>query len=285
MRTMTKLTQLIIYLAFTASFTTAGQNLTAVSRDGTKIAYSVSGKGEPTLVFIHGWSCNQSVWKKQVPYFEKNYRVVTMDLAGHGASGQERTVYTMEAFGEDVAAVVRAVGTKQAIVMGHSMGGAVIVEAAEMMPEEIKAIVGIDTLHDFEEVLTAEQKEEFLKPFKEDFKKHTDAFVRGMFVEGTDPNLMDEVAGMMSGASPRVGISALDEMFKRSYAANPPKIHVPVWCLNADLWPTKSEVNRKYVPEFNLRIMPGVGHFLMLEKPEEFNQQLNGIVEEIAKRK
>jgi pimeloyl-ACP methyl ester carboxylesterase len=74
-------------------------------------------------------------------------------------------------------------------------------------------------------------------------------------------------------------------MFKRSYAANPPKIHVPVWCLNADLWPTKSEVNRKYVPEFNLRIMPGVGHFLMLEKPEEFNQQLNGIVEEIAKRK
>jgi pimeloyl-ACP methyl ester carboxylesterase len=284
MRTITKLTQLVIYLAFMAPITTAGQNLTAVSRDGTKIAYSVSGKGEPTLVFIHGWSCNQSVWKKQVPYFEKNYRVVTMDLAGHGASGQERAVYTMEAFGEDAAAVVRAVGTKQAIVMGHSMGGAVIVEAAEMMPEEIAAIVGIDTLHDFEEVLTAEQKEEFLKPFKEDFKKHTDSFVRGMFVEGTDPNLMDEVAGMMSGASPRVGISALDEMFKRSYVTNPPKIKMPVWCLNADLWPTKLEVNRKFVPEFNLRIMPGVGHFLMLEKPEEFNKQLDQIIQEITKR-
>jgi pimeloyl-ACP methyl ester carboxylesterase len=90
-------------------------------------------------VFIHGWSCNQSVWKKQVPYFEKNYRVVTMDLAGHGASGQERAVYTMEAFGEDAAAVVRAVGTKQAFVMSFE-GGAVIVEAAKMIRRRLRQL-------------------------------------------------------------------------------------------------------------------------------------------------
>jgi pimeloyl-ACP methyl ester carboxylesterase len=59
---------------------------------------------------------------------------------------------------------------------------------------------------------------------------------------------------------------------------------MPVWCLNADLGPTKREGNRKFVPEFNLRIMPGVGHFLMLEKPEEFNKQLDQIIQEITKR-
>lgn len=253
----------------------------AISKDGTPIAFSVYGQGEPALVFIHGWSCNQSVWKEQIPYFEKKYRVVTLDLAGHGASGKERTVYSMKAFGEDVAAVVRKIGAPKVILIGHSMGGAVIIEAAELMPDNVIALIGIDTLQDFEEVLTAEAREEFLKPFRKDFRKKTDSFVRSMFVPGSDPKLMDEVAGMMSGASPEVGVSALDEMFKRSYLADPPKIKAPVWCLNADLWPTKAEVNRKYVPEFNLRVMPGAGHFLMLEKPDEFNRRLDEVVKEI----
>lgn len=254
---------------------------TAISKDGVPVSYSVYGQGGPVLVFVHGWSCNRSVWKKQVPYFEKKYRVVTLDLAGHGASGQARDVYTLEAFGEDVAAVVRAINASKAILIGHSMGGAVIIETAEIMPDNVSALIGIDTLQDFEEVLPPEQIEAFIKPFKEDFKKATDPFVRSMFVKGSDPKLIEEVVGMMSSASPKVGISAMEQMLKTSYIADPPKIKAPVWCLNSDLWPTKPEINRKYLPEFNLRIMPGVGHFLMLEAPEEFNEQLEEIIKKI----
>ncbi len=72
---------------------------------------------------------------------------------------------------------------------------------------------------------------------------------------------------------------------KTSYVANPPKINVPVWCLNSELWLTKPEINRKYVPEFNLCLMPGVGHFLMLESPDKFNRELEDIIEEIIKKK
>ena len=87
---------------------------------------------------------------------------------------------------------------------------------------------------------------------------------------------------MFSTSNPDMSISALEEMFSRSYIVRPPRVSAPVWALNADLWPTKPEVNRKYVPEFNLRIMPGVGHFLMLEKPDEFNRQLDDIIKEIV---
>lgn len=253
-----------------------------LSKDGVQISYSVYGEGEPVLVFVHGWCSNRSVWEKQVPYFQENYRVVTLDLAGHGASGKERSVYSLEAFGQDVAAVVRKIEAENVILIGHSMGGPVVMAAAEIIPDRVIAVVGIDTLQDFDEHYSAAQVEEIVRPFKEDFKKALDPFLRSMFVQGTDPKLIDEIFAMMSGASAQVGISALEEMFGASYIDNPPQIDVPVWALNADLWPTKPEVNRKYVPEFNLRIMPGLGHFLMMESPDAFNQELESIIKQIV---
>ena len=58
----------------------------ALSKDGTPISYEVHGAGDPTLVFVHGWSCDARYWREQVPYFSKKYRVITVDLAGHGHS-------------------------------------------------------------------------------------------------------------------------------------------------------------------------------------------------------
>lgn len=278
--------QVVIFLSVlvTFIFPLYAENRIAISKDGVPIAYSVYGKGEPTLVFIHGWSCNQSFWKNQVPYFEKKYRVVTMDMAGHGASGKERKVYSIEAFAEDVAAVVQAIKARKIILIGHSMAGAVIIKTAEILSKSVIALVGIDTMQDFEEEFTPQQAEEFVKPFKVDFKKTTDGFVRNMFPKNADPKLIDEISGIMAGASPAVGISAMEEMLKISYKKNPPKVFVPIWCLNAELWPTKPDVNRQFVPEFNLRIMPGVGHFLMLESPKTFNRELDDIIKNIIKR-
>ncbi|MGD9159180.1 MAG: alpha/beta hydrolase [Desulfobacteraceae bacterium] len=82
------------------------------------------------MAFVHGWSYDSRYWQNQVPVFSKKYRVVVVDLAGHGHSGMSRINYRMSYFGEDVKAVTEAVGSKQVILIGHSMGGAVIVEAA-----------------------------------------------------------------------------------------------------------------------------------------------------------
>jgi len=83
----------------------------AFSKDGTPISYEVFGKGEPTLVFVHGWSCDARYWSAQVPVFSKKFRVIVLDLAGHGHSGMSRTKYTMSSFGEDVRAVTESTGS------------------------------------------------------------------------------------------------------------------------------------------------------------------------------
>lgn len=118
----------------------------AFSEDGTPISWEAHGEGEPALLFVHGWSCDARYWKKQVRVFSKTRRVITMDLAGHGHSGMDREKYTMASFGEDVRAVVEASGTKQVVLIGHSMGGSVIAEAAAVMPEQVIGLIGVDTL-------------------------------------------------------------------------------------------------------------------------------------------
>jgi len=78
--------------------------------DGVPIHYSVTGKGEPALVFIHCWTCNRTFWENQVAEFSKTYRVVTIDLPGHGESGQGRKTWSVESFGDDVKTVVTKIG-------------------------------------------------------------------------------------------------------------------------------------------------------------------------------
>lgn len=271
-------------LLITVSAVCSAKEGVAVSKDGTRISFSIYGKGEPVLIFVHGWCCDRSFWKKQIPYFKKKYHVIAVDLAGHGRSGHERTVYSMKDFGEDIAAVVRRIGADKVILIGHSMGGPVIVEASQIIPDNVIGLVGIDTLRNFETVYTQEQIDDYTNPLKEDFKKNAGAFIRTMFVKGTNPKFADKIVKKMTRESPEIALSAMEEMLKLSYVNNPLNIKVPVRCLNSDLWPTNSEVNRKYAPDFDVRIMPGTGHFLMLEKPAEFNKQLDDIIQDILKK-
>ena len=115
--------------------------------------------GDLTLLFVHGWSCDRSYWREQVPLFSNGFHVVLVDLAGHGESGLGRECYTMRAFAEDLVAVVDAIDAQQVILIGHSMGGGVIAEAARLLPNRVIGLIGIDTLQDVSYSMTSEELE------------------------------------------------------------------------------------------------------------------------------
>jgi pimeloyl-ACP methyl ester carboxylesterase len=259
----------------------AAEERVVYSKDEVPITYSVYGAGDPVLVFVHGWSGDRSVWQKQIPYFEKKYTVVALDLAGHGTSGKQRKEYTQQAFGEDISAVVRAMNKRKVILIGHSMSGTAIIEAYQISGRSVVGLIAVDTLENIEYVPTPEEIAAMLQPIKDDFAKGAEAFVRSMFVKDTDPKLIDEVVAKVTHADPVIAVNTLENYFKSSVLPLAAGINVPLWCLNADLWPTNPEVNSKHVKSFNLRVMPGCGHFLMLEKPDEFNGQLDDIIKQI----
>ena len=118
------------------------QSPITLSADGVPIQYDVQGSGAPALVFVHSWCCNRHYWDQQVPHFAPRYTVVRLDLAGHGASGRDRTAWTMAAFGQDVVAVVEHLKLAQVVLIGHAMSGGVIVEAARRLPTTVIGEIG-----------------------------------------------------------------------------------------------------------------------------------------------
>ena len=245
------------------------------SEDGLMIYYDVRETGDKTLLFIHGWCCDRSYWDAQVEEFAKSYRVVTIDLGGHGQSGLERETWTMPAFGADVAAVVEKLDLSNVIMVGHSMGGMVVIEAARRLPGRVVALVGVDTFQDFSRSLTQEQINGFLAAFQADFAGTTDQFVRGMFSEGSDSALVEQIATDMAAAPPEVGLSAIGEFLGHDYRSALAEVRLPIRTINCDMYPTDVEGNRAIAESFEVRLMPGTGHFLHMEDPVTFNRLLS----------
>jgi pimeloyl-ACP methyl ester carboxylesterase len=253
---------------------------TAVSADGVPIHYLAAGNGPTALVFVHGWSCNASNWKEQMTAFASRYRVVAVDLAGHGGSGRGRKAWTIPAFGEDVRAVADALGLKRIVIVGHSMGGTVMLEAARRLGDRVVLLVGADTLHDIGKEVAKEQVAGFVGGMEKDFKGFTTRFVRSMFAPDADPALVERVATEMASASPEVAIPAFRELWSYDAKTVCRTLDVPIVCINADKYPTKVEENRRYAKDFAVVLMKGAGHFVQLERPAEFNRLLDQVLTE-----
>jgi len=248
---------------------------TTPSADRVEIHYEVVGSGETALVFVHGWSGDRHVWDGQLAAFAQAYRVVTLDLAGHGESGRGREAWTIAAFGEDVAAVIRRLGLKRVVLVGHSMGGDVILEAARRLPGLVKALVPVDTLHDVESKQTPAEVDAFLAPFAADYKAAAANFVHEfMFVPSSDPKLVERIVTQAQNAPPEIAIAALRSAFSYDAAPALGAVKVPIHAINSDKFPTNVEGNRRHASQYAVTLMKGVGHFPMLERSEEFNRVL-----------
>jgi pimeloyl-ACP methyl ester carboxylesterase len=251
------------------------------SADGVPVAYEARGAGSPALVFVHGWSCDRSYWEGQLEPFSRDFRVVAVDLAGHGESGLGREAWTIEAFGRDVAAVVEALGLERTILIGHSMGGDAIVEAARRLPGRVDGLVWIDAYKRLGTQRTPEQLEAIMAPLRADFEKGARTFVRGMFPSGADPPLVERVVADMSAAPPAVALGAAQSALTHDPTAALMQLNLPVVAINPDDAPTDLESMERH--GVRVVLMSGVGHFLMMENPAGLNALLRGAIEELIR--
>ncbi len=182
-----------------------------LSADGVHIEYHVYGSGSPAVVLVHGWSCDGNYWKEQIDTLKSKYTTIVVDLAGHGASGANRSEWTMGNFGEDVAAVVRRVQNPKVILIGHSMGAPVALEAARRIGDQVIGIVAVDSLKTVgQPVMPEGQIEKALKPFRDDFIGHTREFVTNeLFTADADPKFVQKVAYDMSLSPPVLAVASM----------------------------------------------------------------------------
>ena len=254
------------------------------SADGILIHAESWNDSNPVVVLVHGWSCDGTYWSEQVADLAKDHRVVTIDLAGHGQSQSGRKAYTMEAFGQDVAAVLKEWDLDNVILVGHSMGGAVITEAALAAPERVMGLIGIDNFQKVDMVVTDQQVAGFVSTFDSNFNAFTKQWVASMFAAGADSALVEEISSDMASAPAEVGLSAMEELL-RWYGGLAPaqlkKLEVPLMCINSDKQPTDEVAMLAVRPDFQVRYLPGTGHFLFREDPTAFNKLLRETIAEL----
>jgi pimeloyl-ACP methyl ester carboxylesterase len=254
--------------------------------DGTRIHYlnynrdsGARGKGkakagndEEALVLIHGWTQNVDGWRDQILAFTKRNRVIAIDLPGHGQSDKPQVAYTMDYFARAVDVVMRDAKVKRAVLVGHSMGTPIVRQFYRKYPEKTLGIVIVDGA---------------LKPFGD--KALMDKMIAGlraptyndtisqMFGMMMGPGLPAEAQARIKGSTLKtpqyVLVSAMEGMADTTIYADD-KINVPVLAVmakNPFFPPNLEEVYRTLIPNLEFYMWDGVGHFLMMDKPKEFN--------------
>ena len=256
---------------------TEGAPRIAIAPDGVHVQYRVYGSGEPAVLFIHCWSCDSNYWREQVPAFKRKYTVITVDLAGHGGTDGNRSEWSISRFGLDVATAAAAIPNQQIILVGHSMGGPVAIEAARLLKNRVIGIIGVDTFNTIGAPAPSKaQIDAIIKPFEADFIGHTRSLVtEHLFRPGGNRDLANKVAYDMSLSPPRTAIPSLRALFEYDFTEPLKEITVPIMAIDSDLGEPVNEARiRKVLPKFRAVIIPGVGHFLMMENPQVFNAAL-----------
>ena len=176
---------------------------------------------------------------------------------------------------------VDQVGLDRFVLVGHSMSGQVILEAARLLPDRVIALIPVDTLNDVT-WKPGKEIDDLLESMRRDFPGATREFVKGMFPPGADPDLVERIASRISRAPPEIAVAVLRAVFSFDSAAAMARVRQPIRAINAATYPTQVEINRRYAPQFGAVIIQGTGHFPMLEKPEEFNRLLADAVADLA---
>lgn len=236
------------------------------------IAYRVRGTGTTALVLIHGLGCDMTYWEQQAQYFADRYTVVTLDLAGHGGSGRDRRHWTVEAYARDVADVVARVGAEHVVLVGHSLGGPVMLAAEPLLGGRVRGMVGVDTLHTFDpQPLSAKQLDRFVQSF-------VDAPVRAeeLFLDTRRADLVALVERTRAHVGEAIVSASFREML--TYLQRlPQRFGAPVTLVNSTSWmPTDTASAAQY--GVDVEFVDGVGHFVMLEAPEVLNATLERLV-------
>jgi pimeloyl-ACP methyl ester carboxylesterase len=267
--------RLVLIACLLLLFAASGRSAEIESRfakfNDTKVHYLTRGKGDEALVFVHGWTCNADFWRSQMNDFP-SLRVIAVDLAGHGQSDKPRVSYTMEYLARSIEAVLSDAKVKHAVLVGHSMGTPVIRQFYRVFPERTAGLVIVDGA--LRILFSKEQMDQLMTPLKANYQATATGMVEGMVSPIKDEKLRAEVKTAMLSTPDYVAISAMEGMAdEKIYAKDPIKVPVLAILAKSPFWTEDTEsFLRSMAPNLEFKMWDGVSHFLMMERPKEFDQ-------------
>ena len=247
--------------------------------NGSTIAYRDFGGPDPVLVLLPGWACVQAMWEPAAAFLNSEFRVVSLDFAGFGQSTAGSCKWTIQEFAENVRAVMENLQLREVFLVGHSMGGAVALEAARLCNDRVVAVIGCDSFTYGEVYKRADEVviSDALSAYGNDFAGTVQAGISAYLLETSDPTLVTTVMATMTNARPDHALPAMEHLLRWDIDEALAGCLVPVASVNARAF-LKAEAEREYGDRIAIETIAGVGHFLLMERPEEVATVLKRVV-------
>ena len=243
-----------------------------------RVHYLSFGAGATPVIFLSGWGCDTSLWVSQAAALAPDYRALLVDLPGHGGSDKPDIPYTLDLMTRAVNAVVENARASKVVVVGHSMGAAVAYEFARHCPEKTLALIWVDGTFgipiEVEQQIAGNRKraEEFRSP---DYQVKARQFIDRLYVPETPATVRDEIARSMLSTPQHVLAGCLEGLADpRLFEHN--TIDLPVFAIFSSFWNPERFIGifKKILPRFQYEVLTGVGHYPMLEKPDQVKAAL-----------
>lgn len=262
-----------------ATMIAAPQEHFAKLNDGLRVRYLTEGKGNMTMVLIHGWTCSAAFWRMQAVDFSRQYRVISIDLPGHGKSDKPQGVqYSVPLFAQAIDAVMRDAQVTRAIIAGHSMGVPVAAQAIVDHPERFVGFIAVDGAiwrPRSTEVRTVARtaRASFAQRLRNDYVGTASSNVESMFMPATPIELREEIRERMLTTPAYVAASASENLSASDVWTHAP-LTVPTLAVvgGKQRSDDRRALYEEYFPNMRFELWEEAGHFLMMEQPARFNQ-------------
>ena len=250
-----------------------------IQANGISLYYEINGEGQP-LLFIHGLGSSTRDWEYQVPEFSKSYKVITLDLRGHGQSDKPAGPYSMSMFAADTIGLLRGLGIDRAHVVGLSLGGGVAFQLAVDAPQMLKTLTIVNStpellVRSFKDQLMVWQRIAIVKLLG--MRKMGEVLSKRLFIKPEQDALRQVFVTRWAENDQRAYLNAMGALVGWSVAAQIGLIHCPTLVISADQDYTPVSVKEEYVarmPNAQLVVIPDSRHAMPIEHPQEFNRAL-----------
>ena len=251
--------------------------------NGIRINYEVQGEGEP-LLFIHGLGSSQLDWEEQVGKFREQFKVITLDLRGHGQSEKPRGKYTMALFAKDVIALMDHLGIEKTHLVGHSLGGMVAFEIATKKPERLLSLCILNSVPEinifsWSTIKSYFQRQVLLNTLG--MRGMAEIMSRKLFPYPKQRDLRRKLVKRFSKNDKRTYNSSLLALKGWSVYDDLHRISVPVLVVNAefDYWPLEEKQEwMEKIPNVTSVVIEDSRHVTNFDQPQAFNEALMGFL-------
>jgi pimeloyl-ACP methyl ester carboxylesterase len=260
------------------------------------IHHVVTGQRHPPIVFVHGFGCSHTDWDAQVAHLSPRHQTVAVDLRGHGDSPGSAAKCSIERYGADVGEVMRALVLPPAVLVGHSMGCRVAIEAALQAPTHTAAVILVDGSQ-FAAAMEAVLQQRFDLP--NGYGTLVNSLFEEMFTGRSDKSVAASIIERAARLPRPVGEKMLADMQRYDVirlASSLASLRVPVMALQSTYSNEKRErrtmqqgqttpyldMIRANVPSVRVEIIADAGHFPQLDAAEQTNALIDSFLAEVV---